>query len=121
MGNVIVKRVVDTSHVQEAHMNVEHSQFVLATVEREEKGMIELQNKYEAVVEAYNKEVKRRIELEGKLKEKLTRPTIAYPPRPPVEPFKSTPIVEIPDTRRGLSFTLLQSLKKKRTNYMRCK
>ena len=27
-----------------------------------------------------------------------SRPRIAYPPRPPVEPFKSTPIVDIPDT-----------------------
>lgn len=99
MGNVIVRRVDETSHVQAAHMNVEHSQFILATTEREEKGMIELQNKYEVVVEAYNKELKRRIELEGKLKEKLTRQRIAYPPRPLVEPFKSTPIVEIPDTR----------------------
>lgn len=98
MGNVIIRRVDDTSHVQAAHINVEHSQFVLATAEREEKGMIELQNKYKEVVEAYNKEVKRRIELEGKLKEKLTRARIAYPPRPPVEPFKSTPIIEILDT-----------------------
>ena len=28
----------------------------------------------------------------------LTRPRIAYPPRPPIESFKSTPIIEIPDT-----------------------
>ena len=27
-----------------------------------------------------------------------SRPRIAYPPRPLVEPFKSTPIIEIPDT-----------------------
>lgn len=42
-------------------MNVDYSQFVLSTVEKEEKGMIELQNKYEAVVDSFNKEVKRRI------------------------------------------------------------
>ena len=27
-----------------------------------------------------------------------SRPRIAYPPRPPIEPFKSTPIIKIPDT-----------------------
>ena len=34
-------------------MNVNHSQFPLATIEREE--IFELQRKYEKVVEAYNK------------------------------------------------------------------
>ena len=26
------------------------------------------------------------------------RPRITYPPRPPVEPFKLTPIIEVPNT-----------------------
>ena len=78
-------------------MNVDSSQFSLATAEREEKEMFELQSKYEAVVEAYNKEVKRRIELEKKLLGRSTRPRIMYP-CPPVEPFKSTPLIEILDT-----------------------
>ena len=57
MGNIIVRRVNDTSHVQAVHMNVGTSHFVLATTEREEKAMFELQRKYEAILEAYNKEV----------------------------------------------------------------
>ena len=56
-GSIIVRRVADTSHVQVARMNMDHSQFTLATVEREEREMFELQSKYKKVVEAYNKEV----------------------------------------------------------------
>lgn len=76
----------------------------MATTTREEEGIIELWNKYERILEAYDKEVKRRIELEDKLKEKTTRPRIAYPPRPCVEPFRSNPIVEIPDTTERPQF-----------------
>ena len=35
IGNIIVRRVVDTSHVQAAHMNVNYSKFSLATADRE--------------------------------------------------------------------------------------
>ena len=56
-----------------------------------------LENKYETILEAYNREVNRRIELESKLMGKSTRPKITYP-HPPVEPFKSNPLLEIPDT-----------------------
>ena len=97
MGNILVRRVADTSHVQAAYWNVDSSKFLLATTEKEEQVMFELQNKYETILEAYNKEVKKRIELENKLMGKSTRPRITYP-CPPVEPFKSTPLVEIPDT-----------------------
>ena len=83
MGDIIVRRVADTSHVEASHMNVDYSQFMLATAKKEEEGMIALQNKYEAIVDAYNKEVKRRIELENELKLNFTRPRIAYPTRPP--------------------------------------
>ena len=79
-------------------MSVDHSQFTLATAEKEEQKMLELQSKYERVLEAYNQEVKRRTELENKMLKGTSRPRIAYPPRPPVEPFKSTPIVDILDT-----------------------
>ena len=48
-------------------------------------------------MDAYNKEVKRRIELENKLLGRSTRPRITYP-HPLVEPFKSTPLIEILDT-----------------------
>ena len=98
VGDLIVRRVADTSHVEAAHMNVDYSQFVLATAKKEEEGIIALQNKYEAIVDAYNKEIKRRIELENELKLSSTRPRIAYPTRPPTESSKSTPIIEIPDT-----------------------
>lgn len=104
MGNIIVRRDADTSHVQEAHMNVDYSQFFLATTKKEKKGMIVLQNNYEAVVDAYNKEVKRRIEHENKLKANPTRPIIIYPSRPHVETFKSTPIIEIPNTPKWPQF-----------------
>ena len=59
-GSIIVRRVDDVSHVQVAHMCVDQSQFTLATAEKEEQKMLELQSKYERVVEAYNQEVKRR-------------------------------------------------------------
>ena len=59
--------------------------------------MFELQSKYESVLEAYNEEVEKRIELENKLIGRSTRRKITYP-RPPMEPFKSTPLIEIPDT-----------------------
>ena len=48
-------------------------------------------------MEAYNKEVQKRIELENKVMGRSTRPRIKYP-RPLVEPFKSTPLIEIPNT-----------------------
>ena len=60
-------------------MHVDHSQFSLATTEREEKEMFELQRKYEKVVEAYNKEVQRRMELENKVLGRASRPRITYP------------------------------------------
>ena len=78
-------------------MNVGTSHFVLATVEKEEKEMFELQSKYEKNLEAYNQEVWKRIELENKVMGRSSRPRITYP-HPPVEPFKSTPLIEIPDT-----------------------
>jgi hypothetical protein len=49
VGDLIVRRVADTSHVEAAHMNVDYSQFVLATAKKEEEGIIALQNKYEAI------------------------------------------------------------------------
>ena len=69
----------------------------MATIEKEEKIMFELQSKYESVLEAYNKEVQKRIELENKVMGRSTRPRITYP-RPLVEPFKSTPLIELPNT-----------------------
>ena len=49
------------------------------------------------MVDAYKKEVKKRIELENKLLGRSTKPRITYP-HPPIEPMKSTPLIEIPDT-----------------------
>ena len=109
-----MRRVVDTSNVQVAHWNVDSSKFLLATAEKEEHAMMELQNKYEIILEAYNKEVKRRIELEYKLKMNLTRPRIAYPPRPPIESFKSTPIIEIPDTPERPQFYTVAEFEEER-------
>ena len=96
-GSIIVRRVADTSHVHAACINVDHAYFTLATTEREEQEMIELWSKYKKVVEAYNSEVWRRMELENKILGRTSRPRITYP-HPPVEPFKSTPLIEILDT-----------------------
>ena len=37
MGDIIVRRVADTSHVEAAHINVDYSQFVLATAKKENR------------------------------------------------------------------------------------
>ena len=97
IGNFIVRRVANTSHIQAAHMNVDYYQFVFATAKKGEGEMFELQRKYDVVVDAYNKEVKKRIELENKLLGRSTKPRMTYP-CPPIEPMKSTPLIEIPDT-----------------------
>ena len=114
MGSLIVRRVADTSLVQAAHWNVDSSKFLLATAKKEEQAMIELQNKYETALEAYNKEVKRRIELEDQIKMSLTRPRISYPSRPPVESSKSTPIIEIPDTPERPQFYTIADFEEER-------
>ena len=97
MGNIILKIVIETTHVEAPHMNVGTSHFILATIEKEQKEMFELQRKYEKLMEAYNKEVQKRIELENKVMGRSTRPRVTYPCSP-VEPFKSTPLIEIPNT-----------------------
>ena len=97
MGNIIVRRLEDTSHVQATHMNVGTSHFVLGTTEKEEKKMLELQSKYEKILEAYNKEVQKRIKLENKVMGRSSKPRITYP-HPPMKPFKSTPLIEISNT-----------------------
>ena len=43
-----------------------------------------------------------------------SRPRIAYPPRPPVEPFKSTPIVEVPDTPERPQFYTAEEFEEER-------
>ena len=103
MGNIIVIRVVDTTHVQAAHMNVGKSHFVPATAEKEQKAMFELQSKYERILEAYNKEVQKRIELENEVMGRSSKPRTTYP-CPPVEPFKSTPLIQIPNTPQRLEY-----------------
>ena len=54
--------------------------------------MIGTQEKYEKVLEAYNKEVQKRIELENKVMGRSTKPRITYP-HLIVEPFESTPLI----------------------------
>ena len=55
MGNILVGRVADTSHVQATYWNVNSSKFLLATAKKEEQFMSELQNKHETLLEAYNR------------------------------------------------------------------
>ena len=79
--------------------------------------MMELQNKYETVLEAYNKELKKRIELEDKLMRKSTRPRITYP-HPPMEPFKSTPLIEIPDTPQRPEYYIAKDFEEEKNQAM---
>lgn len=111
--NIILRRVADISHVQEAHMNVDYSQFSLATKQSEEKIIIELQRKYEVVVDAYNKEVQKIIELENKKLGRSKRPRIAYP-RPPCEPFNSTPLIQIPDTPQRIEYYIVEDFEEEK-------
>ncbi len=67
MGNIIMKRVEDTTNVEALNLNVGTSNLALATIERDEKERIALQERYENFLEAYNKEVQKRIELENKV------------------------------------------------------
>ena len=97
IGNLIVKRLEDTTFVEATHLNVGTSQLTLATIEKDENKRLELQAKYERVLEAYNKEVQKRIELENKVIGRSSRPRITYR-CPLVKPFKSTPLIEIPKT-----------------------
>jgi DNA polymerase III delta prime subunit len=77
----------------------------LATAEKEEKTMFELQSKYESVLEAYNKEVQKIIKLETKVMGRSTRPRFTYP-HPPCEPFMSIPLIEMLDIpQRPLYYT----------------
>ena len=57
IGNLIFKRVEDKNSIKETLLNVETSQLTLATIENDENKRLELQAKYERVLEAYNKEV----------------------------------------------------------------
>ena len=81
--------------------------------------MLELQSKYEKILEAYNKEVQKRIDLENKVMGRSSRPRITYP-HPPVEPFKSTPLIEIPIHHKGPSTIKLKNLKRKRASCGHC-
>ena len=86
-------------------MGVGTSQFVLATTEKEEKIMLALQIKYESILEAYNKEVQKRIEFETKVMGRFTKSRITYP-SPLGKPFKFTPLIEMLDTpQRPLYYT----------------
>ena len=42
------------------------------------------------------------------------RPGIAYPPRPPIEPFKSTPIIEVLDTPERPQFYTVEEFEEEK-------
>lgn len=67
IGNLIVKRIEDTPNEEATKLNVRTTNLTLATTLREKKEKLELQEKYEQVLAAYNKEVQKRIELENKM------------------------------------------------------
>ena len=77
--------------------------------------MFELLRKYEKFVEAYNKEVQRRIELENKVLGRSSRLRITYP-RHLVEPFKSTPLIEILDTPQRLEYYTTEDFEEEKSN-----
>ena len=57
IGNLIVKGVEDTTSVQDTHSNVGAFQFTLVTIDKDENKRLELQDKYERSLEAFNEEV----------------------------------------------------------------
>lgn len=67
MGNIILKSVEYTTSVEATYLGVGVSNLTLATIERDYKERLSLQERYEKVMEAYNKEFQKRIELENKV------------------------------------------------------
>ena len=76
---------------------------------QEEEKFSQLNARFEEVLKAYEERGMQIQSLENKITQmekilgkrklgEISKPRIAYPPKPPVEPFKSTPIIEIPDT-----------------------
>ena len=45
-----------------------------------------------------------------------SKPKIAYPPKPPIEPFKSIPIIEIPDTPERPQFYTTDDFEEENNN-----
>ena len=82
---------------------------------QEEDKFVQLNTRFEEVLKAYEDRGMQIQSLENQAaqmekvlgKRKMgesSKHRIAYPPRPPVEPFKSTPIIEILDTPKRLQF-----------------
>ena len=113
MGNIIVKRVEDTTNVEATHLNVGTSNLALAIAQRDENGKLALLDKYEKVLKAYNKEVQKIIELENKVMGHSSRPRITYP-HPPMEPFKSTPLIKILDTTQRPQYYIAENFEEEK-------
>ena len=43
-----------------------------------------------------------------------SQPRITYPPHPPIEPFKSSPLAKIPTTPKGLQEYTIEELEEER-------
>lgn len=56
IGNLVVKSAHDTTSIEVAYLNAETLQLTMAIVEKDENKILDLQAKYERVLEAYNKE-----------------------------------------------------------------
>ena len=130
-GALIVYRAGEVGSKKVIGMAAEMLKFGSMLSSQEEDKYAQLNARFEEVLKAYEErgiqiqslenQVAQMEKVLGKRKMgETSRPRIAYPPRPPVELFKPTPIIEIPDTRRDLSFTLQRTLKRKKINYMHC-
>ena len=76
---------------------------------QEEEKFSQLNARFEEVLKAYEERGMQVQPLENKVAQmekilgkiklgETSKPRIAYPPKPPIEPFKAIPIIEIPDT-----------------------
>lgn len=90
----------ETTSEEAVALGVGTANLTLATNLRDKRERLKLQEKYEKVLAAYNREVQKRIELENKVignQGQLSRLRITYP-HPLMELFKSTPLIEIKNT-----------------------
>ena len=82
---------------------------------KEQDKFLQVNAKFEEVLKAYEERGKQIQLLENQISQmdkhlgqrkmgESSRPRIAYPPRPPCEPFKDTPIVELNDTPQRIEF-----------------
>ena len=117
IGKLIVKRVEDTPNDEATEFNVEIANLTLVIARKEKIKKLELKEKYEQFLDAYNKEVQKRIELKNKMvgyKGQSSKPRVSYPPCPPIAPFNIVPLIETPGTPQRLQACTTEELEEER-------